>query len=62
MAVAHRENLGFGNEGKEEGWVFDAKSYVLNNRYSGMLVGDDGDGYLDSAPMWHMELVHNKDR
>ena len=25
------------------------------------LVGDDGDDYLDSAPMWHMELVHNKD-
>jgi hypothetical protein len=25
VAVAHRENVGFGNVGKEDGWVYDAK-------------------------------------
>jgi len=57
VAIAHRDISGFGNVGKEEGWVFDADTYVLNNRYYGMLVGD-GDG-VASAPMWHMELVEN---
>jgi len=50
VAVAHRENVGFGNKGKEDGWVFDAESYSLDNRYYGMLAGDND---------WHMELVHN---
>lgn len=59
VAVANRHISGFGNKGKEEGWVFDAKSYELNNRYYSMLVGDEDD--VQSAPEWHMELVHNED-
>ena len=59
VGVAHRNNIGFGNVGKEDGWVFEAESYVLNNRYYSMLVGADGD-YVNSAPEWEMELVHNE--
>eukprot|EP00984_Skeletonema_dohrnii_P017055 scaffold7682_cov137-Skeletonema_dohrnii-CCMP3373.AAC.9 len=32
-AVAHRENLGFGNIGREDGWVEEAKEYKLSNLY-----------------------------
>ena len=60
VAVMHRDNVGFGNKGKEDGWVYDAESYTLDNRYYGMLVGDEEDPVY-SAPMWHMELVHNDD-
>lgn len=59
MGVAHRDNIGFGNVGKEEGWVFEAESYVLNNRYYGMLVGNAGD-YVNTAPDWTLELVDNE--
>ena len=59
VGVAHKNNIGFGNVGKEDGWVFEAESYVLNNRYYSMLVGADGD-YVNSAPEWEMELVHNE--
>jgi len=52
VAVAHRENVGFGNVGKEDGWVYDAHEYELNNRYYDMLIGDD--------MTWEMELVHNE--
>ena len=52
VAVAHRENVGFGNIGKEEGWVYKADDYELNNRYYDMLVGDD--------VSWQIELVHNE--
>ena len=52
VAVAHRENIGFGNIGKEDGWVYKADDYELNNRYYDMLVGDD--------MSWQIELVHNE--
>ena len=43
MAITHCENIGFGNVGREDGWVFDAKKYILNNRYYDVIVGDYGD-------------------
>mmetsp|Transcript_1395 Transcript_1395/g.3529 ORF Transcript_1395/g.3529 Transcript_1395/m.3529 type:complete len:540 (-) Transcript_1395:91-1710(-) len=52
VGVAHRNNIGFGNKDKEDGWVFDAESYVLNNRYYGMLVGP-------TKVDWELELVEN---
>lgn len=52
VAVAHRENRGFGSVGKEDGWVYDAKVYILNNRYYDMLIGDN--------ITWEMELVQNE--
>ncbi len=52
VAVAHRENVGFGNVDKEDGWVYDAHEYELNSRYYDMLIGDD--------MTWEIELVHNK--
>ena len=57
VAVATRENVGFGNLGKEEGWVFEAEEYILDNRYYEILVGDDGDPV--SLPDWTLELVNN---
>ena len=54
--VLHPENSGFGNKGKEDGWVFDAESYKLDNRYYHMLVGDGKGG---PVPEWEMELVEN---
>ena len=51
-AIANRKNSGFGNIGKEDGWVFDAESYALDNRYYGM---------LDEDTNWELELVHNED-
>ena len=59
VGVAHRENVGFGNLGKEEGWVFDAKDYILDNRYYDVLVGSDGD-VVESAITWEQELVQNE--
>ena len=59
VAVATRENVGFGNLGKEEGWVCDAEDYVLNNNYYSMLVGDDDFSIVSAAPVWTQELVHN---
>ncbi|KAL3806746.1 hypothetical protein ACHAXA_000233 [Cyclostephanos tholiformis] len=53
VATAHRKDSGFGNVGKEDGWVYDAHDYILNNRYYNMLVGDD--------MTWDLELVHNED-
>ena len=58
-AVAHRENVGFGNVGKEDGWVFDAEEYILNNRYYGMIIGINDD-VIESAITWEQELVHNE--
>jgi hypothetical protein len=52
VAVARRENVGFGNVDKEDGWVYNAHEYELNNRYYDMLIGDD--------MTWEMELVHNE--
>lgn len=60
VAVATRENVGFGNLGKEEGWVFEAEEYILDNRFFNMLLGEEDD-IVGSAPMWQMELVHNDD-
>ena len=51
VAVAHRENVGFGNVGKEDGWVFDAEEYKMDNRYYSMLTDKH----------WELELVHNED-
>ena len=71
VAVATRENVGFGNLGKEEGWVCHAEEYILDNRYYSMLVGDEGDEVngatlltqsskgFDSGPNWELELVDN---
>ena len=59
VAIAHRDNVGFGNIGKEDGWVFDAKEYILNNRYYDVIVGDYGD-VVESAITWEQELVHNE--
>eukprot|EP00571_Detonula_confervacea_P013404 CAMPEP_0172302870 /NCGR_PEP_ID=MMETSP1058-20130122/4522_1 /TAXON_ID=83371 /ORGANISM="Detonula confervacea, Strain CCMP 353" /LENGTH=306 /DNA_ID=CAMNT_0013013519 /DNA_START=488 /DNA_END=1407 /DNA_ORIENTATION=- len=58
VAVATRENVGFGNLGKEEGWVFEAEEYVLDNRYYDILLGK-GDNIESSGPKWELELVHN---
>ena len=48
VGVLTRENSGFGNKGKEDGWVFEAESYVLDNRYYPMF-----------DKKWELELVHN---
>ena len=58
VATVHRDISGFGVEGEEFGWVFDAEDYVLDNRYYKMLVGDDDP--VTSAPLWQGELVHNE--
>ena len=58
VAVASRTNVGFGNLGKEEGWVCHAEEYILNNRFYSMLVGEDGD-LVNSAPNWTQEFVNN---
>ena len=55
VAVAHQENVGFGNLGKEEGWVYEAEEYILDNRYYGMLVQPE----LHGTATWQLELVHN---
>jgi len=59
VAVATRSNVGFGNLGKEEGWVFEAEEYILDNRYYDMLLGDTS-RFVSSAPSWKLELVHNE--
>jgi len=58
VAVASRTNVGFGNLGKEEGWVCHAEEYILDNRYYAMLVGDKGDE-VNSSPNWELEFVDN---
>ena len=50
VAVAHRNNIGFGNIGREDGWVFEAEEYKLDNRYYKMLLDKE----------WELELVHNE--
>lgn len=56
IAIAARHNQGFGNldeygNHKEEGWVYNAKEYILDHRYYEILV-DKG---------WALELVHNEE-
>ena len=58
VATLHREISGFGVKDEEFGWVFNAKDYVLDNRYYKMLVGDKDP--VTSAPLWQGELVHNE--
>ena len=58
VAVAHRENVGFGNLGVEQGWVCLADEYILDNRFYDMLVGDEGDE-VNTAPNWELEFVNN---
>jgi len=60
VAVASRTNVGFGNLGKEEGWVCHAEEYILDNRYYAVLVGDEGDD-VSSAPNWELEFVDNSE-
>ena len=49
-AVAVRENTGFGNRGREDGWVHDAEEYKLSNLYySSMLTS-----------VWELEMVENE--
>jgi hypothetical protein len=43
---------------EEFGWVFNAKDYVLDNRYYKMLVGEKDP--VTSAPLWQGEIVHNE--
>ena len=50
--MAHREHVGYGHIGKETGWTYNAKDYILDNRYFKMLVGDD---YQE----WELELAEN---
>lgn len=52
VGVAHRENVGFGHIGEESGWAFNAKDYILDNRYYGMLTGGEGRD-------WELELAEN---
>lgn len=58
VGTAHRDISGFGVEGEDFGWVFNADDYVMDNRYYKMLVGDE-DPVL-SAPLWEGEIVHNE--
>ena len=56
VAIAARHNQGFGNldeygNHKEEGWVYNAKEYILDNRYYEILVDKE----------WALELVHNEE-
>jgi len=48
-SVANRENSGFGNIGREDGWVENASEYILSNKYF-QSVKDPG---------WHLEFVEN---
>jgi hypothetical protein len=50
VAVAQRANVGFGNIGREDGWVDNANSYILNNRYYPSV----------QAPTWHQEFLNNE--
>lgn len=59
-AVAHRENLGFGNRGREDGWVVDADEYKLSNLYySSMLTNVwelhkvENDGIVPDRYQWY---------
>jgi hypothetical protein len=58
VATAHRDVSGFGVEGEEFGWVFNAKDYEMDNRYYKMLIGNEDPVY--SAPLWVGEIVHNE--
>ena len=52
-AVAHRENLGFGNKGRKDGWVHDADLYKLSNLYYTSM--------LDNNHVWELIKVQNED-
>ena len=51
-AVAVRENVGFGNPGREDGWIHDAEEYKLSNLYYTSM--------LESV--WEIQMVENDDR
>lgn len=61
VAVAHRDFIGFGNLDREDGWVFEAEDYKLDNRYYSMLIGAVGETIDASDPFWQLELVENED-
>ena len=48
--VLHRENLGFGNVGKEDGWIEHADLYKLSNLYYTSML----------SHVWEMEKVENE--
>jgi len=49
-AVAHRENLGFGNVRREDGWIEEADKYKLSNSYYNSM--------LDHV--WELQKVENE--
>lgn len=48
-AVAHRKNLGFGNLGREDGWVVEADEYKLSNLYYTSMLRN----------VWELQKVEN---
>ena len=50
VAVAVRENTGFGNLGREDGWIHDAEDYKLSNMYYTSML----------SSVWEIEKVENK--
>ena len=48
-AVAARNNTGFGNRGREDGWIHDAEEYKLSNMYYTSML----------SSVWEMEKVEN---
>ena len=48
-AVTHRENLGFGNLGRKDGWVYDAEQYKLSNSYYTSMIDN----------VWKLQKVEN---
>ena len=49
-AVAHRENIGFGNLGREDGWVKEADEYRLSSKYYKSML----------EQVWELQKVPNK--
>jgi hypothetical protein len=49
-AVAHREILGFGNLGREDGWIHEADKYKLSNLYYSSMLNN----------VWELQKVENE--
>mmetsp|Transcript_11944 Transcript_11944/g.19585 ORF Transcript_11944/g.19585 Transcript_11944/m.19585 type:complete len:581 (-) Transcript_11944:52-1794(-) len=61
-AVAHRENVGFGNVGKEDGWVDEANEYKLSNLYYKSMLSSgweiekvENEGIVPSRHQWYFD-------
>jgi hypothetical protein len=50
VGVTNRENLGFGNIGREDGWIHEAEEYKLSNLYYASMLNN----------VWELEKVENK--